>query len=293
MGRIRTVKPELASHEGLFDLEVDTGLPIRFAWAMLPTVCDREGRFVWRPRTLKAQVLPHDDLDFSRVLDAWLTRGFLVRYRVGDAWYGWLPTFTKHQVVNPKESASTLPAFEQAEESEDYRNQPFARVNLASGTREARVTIQNVGKGKEGKEGKELSPVESVPDSERPLTDIRFDRFWEAYPRREGKKDALKAFRRINPDHELLATMLDAIRKRKLTPQWQDPRYIPLPASWLNQERWNDELAVVEDHDEEPPVYEDLREYNRKQREAVAAKELVTPEQVAEMMAAVRSAAAK
>src|ERR1051326_4206466 len=116
MARIRTVKPELAAHEGLYDLELETGLPIRFAWCMLFTVADRAGRFVWRPRTLKAQILPHDNIDFSRVLDAWVAREFIRKYRVKTEWYGWIPTFLKHQVINNRESASTLPAFEDAEE---------------------------------------------------------------------------------------------------------------------------------------------------------------------------------
>ena len=158
MARIRTVKPELAAHEGLYDLERETGLPVRFAWTMLFTVCDREGRFAWRPRTLKAQILPHDDLDFSRVLDAWLTRGFIVKYRVGNAWFGWLPTFLRHQVINNRESASELPDPVKAEETIDNRNQGHGDV---SSTRDPRVTdasstraVHAQAEGKEGREGK-------------------------------------------------------------------------------------------------------------------------------------------
>jgi hypothetical protein len=155
MGRIRTIKPEMGRHEGLFDLEQETGLPIRFAWAMLQTACDREGRFDWRARSLKAEVLPLDDIDFSRVLHAWLTRGFVVRYRVGDAWYGYVPTFKKHQFINHREQPSDLPSPEGACETQDYRDQPLRRVDDASATREARVTGMPGGKGREGEVGKE------------------------------------------------------------------------------------------------------------------------------------------
>lgn len=175
MARIRTVKPELAAHEGLFDLERETGLPIRFAWTMLFTVCDREGRFTWRPRTLKAQILPHDDVDFSRVLHAWLTRGYVVKYRVGNEWFGWLPTFTRHQVINNREAPSELPNFDESDEVEDYRNQALAdasatrapRVDDACPTRE--VHAQAEGKGKERKEGKGrrdgTRPSKRMPDT--------------------------------------------------------------------------------------------------------------------------------
>lgn len=150
------MKPELAAHEGLYDAEIETGLPLRFAWCMLFTVADREGRFVWRPRTLKAQVLPHDDVDFSRVLDAWMTRGFIRKYRVNDEWFGWIPSFTKHQVINNRESPSDIPPIEEADEEfqcvavESTRG---ARVDDASGTREVHAQAE----GKEGREGKDAS----------------------------------------------------------------------------------------------------------------------------------------
>ena len=68
--RIRTVKPEFFTHEGLFELEKETGLPIRVAFAGLWCAADREGRFKWEPRRLGVQILPYDQVDFSRVLDA-------------------------------------------------------------------------------------------------------------------------------------------------------------------------------------------------------------------------------
>jgi hypothetical protein len=132
MQRIRTVKPEVARHEGLFEAERASGLPIRFAWVLLFTVCDREGRFKWRPRALKPLVLPYDEVDFEDVLGTLHRRGFLQRYRVGDEWYGWIPTFTAHQFINGKEPASELPSIDEAEE--------INRVDPEGYTRGARVT---------------------------------------------------------------------------------------------------------------------------------------------------------
>jgi hypothetical protein len=109
MPRIRSVKPEVATHEGLFDLEQATNLPIRFAWVMLWTVCDREGRFRWRPRMLKADVLPFDAVDFGQVLDALAGAGFIQRYEANGQTYGCIPTWRDHQKVNSRESASQLP----------------------------------------------------------------------------------------------------------------------------------------------------------------------------------------
>ena len=138
MARIRTVKPEVAKHELLFEIEQELRLPVRFAWALLPTQCDREGRFKWRPRTLKADLLPYDECDFSRVLDAWVTRGLLVRYRVRNEWFGWIPTFRKHQLINPRESASQLPSVTEGEEVQGEYNHELAHASV---TRQSRVHI--------------------------------------------------------------------------------------------------------------------------------------------------------
>lgn len=71
-----------------------------------------------------------------------------------------------------------------------------------------------------------------------------FDRFWAEYPRKDDKKNAQRAFLRIKPDEETLQGMLAALRRQKNSRQWMDAggRYIPLPATWINGERWNDQM---------------------------------------------------
>lgn len=109
MARIRTIKPEFFKHEELYLAEVETGLPLRAAFPGLWCACDREGRFRWKPNVLKLDILPFDQLDFSRVLDALETRGFIVKYAVGKETYGFIPSFGKHQVINNREKVSELP----------------------------------------------------------------------------------------------------------------------------------------------------------------------------------------
>jgi hypothetical protein len=142
MARIRTIKPEFFRHFELFIAEQEEGLPLRVAYAGLWTVADREGRFKWRPEILKLDILPFDNIDFSRVLHALATRGFIVRYEAESKIYGFIPTFRQHQIINHRESKSILPDPEKCKNSEknsrtksNSLSTRAPRVNHASTTR--------------------------------------------------------------------------------------------------------------------------------------------------------------
>lgn len=72
-----------------------------------------------------------------------------------------------------------------------------------------------------------------------------FDEFWTAYPRKVGKDAAHKAFEKRKPDRAAVDRMLAAIAQQKQSPQWtkDNGEFIPHPATWLNQGRWQDEAV--------------------------------------------------
>lgn len=76
------------------------------------------------------------------------------------------------------------------------------------------------------------------------LQEQRFDEFWAAYPRKVGKEASRKAWRRIKPTADHHAMILAAIERAKNCEQWRrdNGQYIPNPATWLNQGRWDDEV---------------------------------------------------
>ncbi len=90
-----------------------------------------------------------------------------------------------------------------------------------------------------------ISKSVPVPNSEQveksPTRSADFDQFWSAYPKRVGKQAALRAFRKVKVPIE---TVLTAIEQQKHSSQWtrDNGQYIPNPAIWLNQGRWEDEL---------------------------------------------------
>lgn len=71
-----------------------------------------------------------------------------------------------------------------------------------------------------------------------------FDSFWSAYPRKVAKGPAKKAWEKIQPSHESVEAILKAIGEQKACEQWSkdNGQFIPYPATWLNQRRWEDEV---------------------------------------------------
>jgi hypothetical protein len=109
MSRIRTVKPELFRHELLDAITQSSGLPIGFCFIGLFTCADREGRFRWKPKQLKLDVLPYSELDFEVILNVLVSNKFLTKYTVDGEEYACFTNWHKHQIINNRERASELP----------------------------------------------------------------------------------------------------------------------------------------------------------------------------------------
>mgnify|MGYP001614272871 CR=1 FL=1 len=71
--------------------------------------------------------------------------------------------------------------------------------------------------------------------------EVAFSRFWTAFPRRQGKQGAYRSYQKLKPDQELQERILKALHEQKAWDQWQDSKFIPLPSTWLNNRRWEDE----------------------------------------------------
>lgn len=83
-----------------------------------------------------------------------------------------------------------------------------------------------------------------------------FDEFWSAYPKKTGKGAAERAWKKIKPGKSLADQIVKSVGRHRLSDQWQREagRYIPNPATWLNEKRWEDEVDV---NPGKPPVCAD------------------------------------
>lgn len=81
--------------------------------------------------------------------------------------------------------------------------------------------------------------------SEFDVTDEElFDLFWQMYPRKVGKKLCQTIWHRKIDSNDVDA-IYTGLRKMRKSEQWKKDggKYIPHPSTFLNQERWNDEVG--------------------------------------------------
>jgi hypothetical protein len=73
-----------------------------------------------------------------------------------------------------------------------------------------------------------------------------FTQFWTLYPRKVGKRVAQKSWQRLTAQEQsdVLEALPNHIKYWKLKNTETD--FIPHPATWINQGRWEDELDMTE-----------------------------------------------
>ena len=135
MARIRTIKPDFFTSEDIVCLS-----PLaRLLYIALWCEADREGRMAWRPGTFKLRYFPADKANIDALARELIERGLVIKYGEGLAY---IPKFSQHQHVNPREADSSLP------------------VPDAS----ARVSDEQVGREGKERKGKEQEEVVVLPD---------------------------------------------------------------------------------------------------------------------------------
>ncbi len=206
-------------------------------WTCLIVYVDDFGRGDARAAIIKGRCFPLRDKvtpkDIDTGLQALADSGCIRLYKVDGQPFLCFPNWASHQSI--RNQKSKYPSPDEADcdsEQIDFNCMQLKSIDCKS----PRNPIQS----------------ESNPNpNPNPKTDAiasMFTRFWNEYPRHEAKQTAVKAFEKIKPDEALLETMIASIGRFKQTAQWQEDggKYIPHPATWLNQRRWEDEPPKAE-----------------------------------------------
>jgi hypothetical protein len=125
--------------------------------------------------------------------------------------------------------------------SEEKRN------GSENGTVPKKEQSRNVGKGsrfsaeESQKRDTEPSLTNKNPNSSAQRSASRFDEFYQAYPKRVGRKRALEAWQ-IQGLEDLAEKLISDVKRRALEDgRWLEG-FVPDPVTYLEEERWTDEI---------------------------------------------------
>ena len=111
------------------------------------------------------------------------------------------------------------------------------------------IPTVSTGKVRLGKDsiGKDINTISCNENSEIEVLDQKemwFESFWEIYPKHQDKKKAKQKFLKLCTNEKEYKAIMQGLRN--VLPVWakKDTKYIPMPTTWLNGERWNDEVSV-------------------------------------------------
>jgi len=105
MARSRNIKPGFFHNEDLVELPYEYRLLFIGLWCM----ADREGRLENRPKKIKMQIFPADDLDMPEAILGLSLAKLITLYTIDSIDYIYIDNFLKHQHPHHKETKSVIP----------------------------------------------------------------------------------------------------------------------------------------------------------------------------------------
>jgi hypothetical protein len=214
--RIRYLKPEFFTDEELCNYPFETRLLFAGLWCH----ADKAGRLEYRPKFLKAMIFPYDKIEIEKELIKLSEKPFISFFEVENKEYIQIVNWDKHQRPHHTEKESEI-----------------SPMGKGKGIEKG----MGKGKGKQDEGSRELRNGE-LTVKER--LNSKFEMFWNEYPKKISKSDAIKSWNKINPQNGLFEKIIEAIKKQKQSEQWtkDNGNFIPYPTTWINGRRWEDEL---------------------------------------------------
>ncbi len=228
--RIRSIKPEFWTSEDIASVTWEQRLLFIGLWSYVDD--NGVGRDVDRLIASSLFPLEEDPRETLAIVSRglqWLSgQGLITRYMVDGKPFLHIAAWDKHQRIDkPNKSRYKLPTCENAVISDTLATPSRDSLAWSSGTEE------------QWNRGAEEEETSSPAAPSRPPELSGFDAFWDEYPRRVGKQDAIKAWRqavkRTNPE-----TILAGALRLAQDPN-REEQFTPHAATWLNRGGWEDD----------------------------------------------------
>lgn len=233
MARGRVLTPDFWTDEQIIGLTPFARLLYLGLWNF--AYCDK-GHLPDEPLGLKLKILPNDQVDPRALMEELVDAGRVVRVNADGKAFLWMPSFEKHQKtdVRWKTRCPACALQDSLKLTETQASFPeHTETHLNSALREEKRTREN--RTEQEKAFVQDKPAHSL--------DSEFAEFWAMYPRKQGKADALKAFKVIRKKHDAKKILAGA-QAYALLNIGEDKSFLKLPGGWLRGERWEDEQIV-------------------------------------------------
>lgn len=261
MARSRNIKPGFFTNDELAEIE-----PLgRLTFIGLWTIADREGRLEDRPKKIKVEILPYDDVNVDEMLNQLADKGFILRYEVNGNKYIQIANFIKHQNPHHKEVASMIPApfivenkdsdAQTVHEETKVQDQLMLKSSMDQPCRENETCLT------QEEQPDRADSLNLIPDSfnripdtiaihgslpvdnfscgegsgdgEKPNTDFMI--FWNEYPRHSGMNKAVEAWNELMkrgiPPNDVVRAAKKYRNKVKMEKTAED--YVKMPHTFL------------------------------------------------------------
>lgn len=231
MARIRTIKPEFWSDEQVMSCSIHARLLFIGLW----NFCDDSGVHPLKPVSLKALIFPGDSIDSTsirRLLLELYENDLIALYDADGKQYLQVLGWAHQRIDKPTRKYPTQ------ENGIPIKTDTYQLKFEESSKNTRGVVVEESDTEWKGVNQK-LSPKSKKPES---ASAEDFAIFWKLYPRKAAKKDAVKAWTKIKP--ELVPLIMKSLGEHCACREWlkDDGQFIPYPASWLNGEKFNDEV---------------------------------------------------
>lgn len=226
MAKGRMLQNRISKSQKMASLSSDT---VRLLYTWMLSHLDINGSFYADPIMVNNLVftrLGHSVKIITSALDELEEKNLIVRYQInGDVYLNYPDFNDKQPKLHPeREGEPDIPKLTQES------------LMINSCVTQTQIKL------------KESKVKENNTRHSSSCSELLFQKFWEAYPKKVNRKEALSRWIKAKlPDIEIILT---AIENQKATDQWQreNGKYIPHPSTWINKERWNDNLNTeVED----------------------------------------------
>lgn len=217
MARARNIKPGFFRNADLVELSFEARLLFIGLW----TIADREGRLEDRPKQIKMELFPADNLDCDEILNSLAEIGMISRYEHDGKRYLQVVNFKKHQNPHKDERASIIPS----------NGEHDASTVQAPCEEDANSAVVGL-----IPDSLLLIP-DSKPKKAAPSIDLDFENVWTNYPKRPGasKQGSLKAWRARIKSGVDPSVMVEGVKRyaEYCKASGIEPQFIKQPATFF------------------------------------------------------------